>query len=163
MLTLMLLSLALTGAPQPPDALPTDPLQRCATRALRGDYGRLRTWQGDAYRTVLAKGITVQGRAKVTRYCPQCSGRTCADGSRVRPGICAAPRRVPMHSLVFIAGEGLYRVTDRGGAVQWAPSRYLRSGELAVFDTWVPDCPGGCWTGPGTRRRVPFAVLTGGH
>lgn len=150
----------------PPDAapatevLPSDPLQRCATKALRGDFGRIPAWQLALYRGVIERGVTVQCRVKRTNYCPKCSGTKCADGSRVRRGICAAPKRIPMHSIVWTATDGLLKVCDRGGAVQAAPSRFLRAGEALVIDVWQPSCGPTCEHG--TQRRVPFAVIERG-
>ena len=141
-------------------ALPADLFQRCAVKALRGDYGRLPEWKRRAYRWGLKHGVTVCGRAKRTTYCPRCSGPICADGSHVRRGICAASRNIPMHWIVWLATDGLLLVTDRGGAVKARPP-YVRPGESANFDVWVPRCPGGCWHGSGTRHHVPYALL--GH
>jgi len=76
-------------------------------------------------------------RAKCTTYCPYCSGTTCADGSHVRRGTCAASPNVPMHSRVWVEGVGVLLVTDRGGAVK-ARRPYTRRGESAVIDIWVP-------------------------
>jgi len=36
--------------------LPSDPFQRCAMRALRGDFGPLKPWQEEAYRLGLEGG-----------------------------------------------------------------------------------------------------------
>jgi len=136
-----------------------DPLQRCASKAVSGVYGPLPSWKLALYKKVLDQDLTVAGRVKRTNYCPQCSGTHCADGSRVRRGVCAAPKSIPMHSIIWTQTDGLLKVCDRGGAVKSAPSKYLRKGEAHVIDVWVPDCPGDCWTGPGTVRQVPFAVV----
>lgn len=155
------LTAALTGQPQP---APADPLQRAAYQVVvLRELPDAAPWKLRIYSDVLLSGQTIDGHCKLTCYCPRCSGRTCADGSHVRRGVCAAPRCVPMHSLVWVQGSGLLLVTDRGGAVQSAPSRYLRRGERIVVDQWVPRCPGGCWTGPGTRRRVPYTVVRRGE
>ena len=57
------------SAPGP--LLPEDPFQRCAVRALRGDFGPLERWQRNAYAWGLAQGVTIQGVATVTTYYPQ--------------------------------------------------------------------------------------------
>jgi hypothetical protein len=144
----------------PPTAqdLPADPLQRCATKALAGRFGKLAPWKAHIYAQVLASGQTVQDLAKRTTYCPHCSGMTCADGSHVRLGICAASRNIPMHAVIWLASDGLLKVCDRGGAVR-VGGGYTLDSETAVFDVWVPDCPGGCWTGPGTKRDVAWAIV----
>lgn len=147
-----------TSTAATPEALPADLLQRCARKALRGDFGKVPAWKLAIYQRVLNKGLTIQGRAKRTNYCPQCSGTHCADGSPVRRGICAASRNIPMHSIIWLATDGLLKVCDRGGWVR-VGGRYTRRGETANFDVWVPDCPGGCWTGPGTKRNVAWAQV----
>ncbi|MEN6305404.1 MAG: hypothetical protein ABFD96_21960 [Armatimonadia bacterium] len=153
--------IAMNVTPPPADpvakaaTLPTDPLQRIAYRAVvLREWPKAPQWKLDAYQEVLDKGITSKGAARRTSYCPSCSGTRCADGSRVRHGICAASKNIPMHSIIWLAGDGLLKVTDRGGAVKPHP----RHGESAHFDVWQRSCRG-CSTGPGTRKRVPFAVI----
>jgi len=132
-----------------------DAFQWYATAALAS--GHLPTWQAAALRDALKRGITVAGRAKCTNYCPRCCpGTRCADGSRVRLGVCAANRGIPLHSLLWVEGDGLLLVTDRGGAVRVGVG-YTRRGETANLDVWGPRCRGGC--NEGTRRRVPYAIL----
>jgi len=149
---------AATLAPATAADLPPDPLQRAATKALAGDFGPLPDWKAHIYRTVLATGMTVQGEAKRTTYCPHCSGLTCADGSPVRRGVVSASRNIPMHSVIWLATDGLLKVCDRGGAVR-VGGGYTLAGESANFDVWVPRCAGGCWTGPGTKRNVAWAIV----
>jgi hypothetical protein len=137
-------------------AMPTDPLQKMAYQAVvLKMWPKAPQWKLAVYQQILDSGKTVQGLAKRTTYCPQCSGRRCADGSPVRRGICAASRNVSMGAIVWLETEGLLKVCDRGGAV-----RIPGGGENAHFDVWVPDCPGGCWTGPGTKRRVSWATIS---
>lgn len=62
-----------------------------------------------------------------------------------------------MHSLVWLATDGLLRVTDRGGAVR-VPGR----AENAHLDVWRERCVGDCWNGPGTKRRVAWAIIMRG-
>jgi hypothetical protein len=139
----------------------TDPFRRCARKALAGEYGALKPWQRTAYERGLRAGLTAARGAKRTTYCPRCSGRTCADGSPVRRGVVSASRNVPMHSLVWLATDGLLLVTDRGGWVK-VGGRFTRAGESANFDVWKPRCVGDCWHGPGTKRRVPYVILRAG-
>lgn len=139
--------------------LPEDPLQRAAYRAVvLNEWPDTPQWKLDAYRIVLDQKITVKGFARRTTYCPRCSGTTCADGSPVREGICAASPNLPMHALVWLASDGLLKVCDRGGAVHVDGGCRSR-GESANFDVWLPNCAGGCWTGPGTLARVPWAMV----
>lgn len=134
--------------------LPSDPLQRMAYQAVvLRLWPHAPAWKLAIYQRVLDSGTKAHGLAKRTTYCPGCAGNRCADGSRVRRGVCAASRNIPMHSVVWLETEGLLKVTDRGGAVR-VPGR----GESAHFDVWVPDCQG-CYTGPGTKRAVPWALL----
>ena len=135
--------------------VPIDPLQKMAYQAVvQRLWPHIPHWKLAIYKRVLHEGITSDGLAKRTTYCPHCSSTGCADGSRVRDGICAASRNVPMHAIVWLETEGLLKVCDRGGAVRVPGGR-----ESAHFDVWVPDCAGGCWTGPGTKRGVPWAVI----
>lgn len=156
--------LALNVAPPPDDVraqyakLPADPLQRVAYRAVvLNEWPEAPAWKIEAYKQVLDKGIFAGKAARRTTYCPGCAGNRCADGSRVRDGICAASKNIPMHSIIWLASDGLLKVTDRGGAVRPHP----RQGETAHFDVWRPSCRG-CSTGPGTIKRVPFAVILPG-
>jgi len=137
----------------------TDDLQRTAYRAVvLREWPDTPQWKLDAYKIVLDRKITLQGVARRTTYCPRCSGTTCADGSAVRDGICAASPNISMHALIWLASDGLLKVCDRGGAVQ-VDGGCRGRGESANLDVWVPSCEGGCWTGPGTLARVPWAVV----
>lgn len=136
-------------------AVSNDPLQKMAYQAVVLKlWPDVPHWKLEIYRRVLHEGITVKGLAIRTTYCPHCSGTGCADGSHVRDGICAASPNVPMHAIIWLETEGLLKVCDRGGAVR-TPS----GSENAHFDVWVPHCDGGCWTGPGTKREVPWAII----
>lgn len=137
----------------------SDPLQRCAAKAVSGVFHQVPRWKLNIYQSVLERNITVQGKAKRTSYCPDCSGTNCADGSPVRRGVCAAPKNIPMHSIIWIETDGLVKVCDRGGWVKAWPWWGLKKGEDIVVDVWLPDCIGDCWSGPGTHRFVPYAVI----
>jgi hypothetical protein len=139
--------------------LSDDPFRRCAQKILRGDFDPVPAWKVAIYREALERGVTVHGVAKRTTFCPSCSSGSFADGSRPRRGCCAAPKKLPFGTWVWIATDGLLKVTSRGGAVQWAPSKYLRGEEELVIDVWVQKCEKGCWTGPGTKRAVPWALV----
>lgn len=142
-------------AATPAPALPKDPLQKMAYQAVvLRLWPTLPPWKEAVYKRVLAEGLTIDGHARRTTYCPACSGRHCADGSPVRLGICAASRNVPMHAIIWLETEGLLKVTDRGGAVRVPGGR-----ENAHFDVWCPRCAGDCWNGPGTKRAVPWALI----
>lgn len=137
-----------------------------ATAAAKLARGGLQKWERAAYEKIMAGKHSPVRRAKVTTYCPRCSGGTCADGSPVRRGICAASPNIPMHSILWVEGDGILQVCDRGGLVKvgtvtWRGRRVTctRKGESANLDVWVPSCAGGCWTGPGTRRLVRYVVV----
>jgi len=51
-------------------ALPADPVQRVAAKALRGDYEELEAWQHKAYTYALAQNAQVSGVAWLTHYTP---------------------------------------------------------------------------------------------
>lgn len=52
-------------------ALPTDPAQRVAEKALAGQFGKLEHWQKKAYRYALAQDAHISGIAWVTHYTPR--------------------------------------------------------------------------------------------
>lgn len=68
MLRLLLLLIIVT--PAVCQDLPQDPLQRCATKAINGDFGKLKDWQAKGYKLAIKHGVTVQGKAWVTSYFP---------------------------------------------------------------------------------------------
>lgn len=139
--------------------LPTDPLQRVAAKVLAGRYDPVKPYIRRLYLAVQQQGLTVQGRAKRTLYCYRCAGTNCNDGSPVRRGICAGSENIPMHSWIWIATDGWVKKCDTGGAVTTA---HCGRGESVVVDVWVPRCPVDCYEGPGTKRRVEYAVLPPG-
>ena len=96
--------------------LPSDPFQRCAMRALRGDFGPLKPWQEEAYRLGLERGVMVQGRVFLTAYYPWegRSGRVDCRGNPCSPRTAAA-NRLPYGSYVWVANPcGVRQVLDRG-------------------------------------------------
>lgn len=134
-----------------------DQLQVAARKALSGAYGVLPAWKRQAYELVISKGLTVDGLARRTNYCRHsCKGKICADGSHVRSGICAAPRSIPLHSIVWLASDGLIKVTDRGGAVR-VGGKYTDRHENMRLDVYKNHCRGNC--NAGTQRRVPWALI----
>lgn len=94
----------------------SDPFQRCAVRALAGEFGPLQPWQREAYTLGLKRGVTVRGRAWVTAYYPWegRSGRVDCRGNRCTPRTAAA-NRLPYGTYVWVANPcGLRQVLDRG-------------------------------------------------
>lgn len=119
---LMALLAAVTGQPlaEAVPELPTDPLQRCAHRALRGDFGRIHQWQGDGYRAAIASGATVQGTAWVTSYYPSegfVEGQCTRSGNGVSLRSAAVRRadwRQRRGQYIWTAAYGIRIVEDTG-------------------------------------------------
>ena len=143
--------------------LPTDPFQRVAVRALRGDWGPLPDWKRCAYEWGLVRGVEVCGVAKVTSYgylwepAWLAGGTTCASGARVYVGECAANPEIPFGTIIWTAAYGLARVEDRGGwvkvgyaRVHGRMKRVTNRRETANFDYYSEEP----WP---TRRNCPWA------
>lgn len=101
--------------------LPTDPFTRCAVKALRGDYP-LQEWQRVAYLHGLANGVGICGLAELTAYGDRWENEVPYDceGRPLYVGVCAAPRSIPLNSIVWTNATGLMIVRDRGSAVTLA-------------------------------------------
>jgi hypothetical protein len=136
MLTPEMLLLLTLLAPMPAgQTLPTDPLQACATRAMRGDFGRLKPWQELGYRQALATGATVQGSAWVTSYYPWEH-----DGHRTRSGRKPSHRSAAVQSRDFkrqvfrFCWTGAYglRIVEDSGA-----NRNTRYARHKGADAWL--------------------------
>lgn len=144
------------AAPPPVWQLETDPFRRCALKALGGEFGGLKPWKQRLYEEGLLRGLRADRVCKRTTYCPHCDPTgVFADGKRFALGNCAANHEIPLHSVVWLATDGFLTVRDRGGKVS---TRYTRGRETANIDVFTWDCPGDCWTGPGTKREVPFLI-----
>lgn len=90
--------------------------------------------------------------ARITTYCPYCSGNITASGTRATAGrtVAADRRYYKFGTKVWIKGYGYRIVEDTGGAVKGRDR----------FDVYVRACPGhsksqkrNCWHGTGTSRR----------
>lgn len=136
------------------DSLPTDPFQRCAVKALRGNFGTLEDWQRAAYEYGMAQGLTVppENKAKVTSYGPwEPCGRYTASGEPVSlKWVSVDPKHVPLGTLIWTTW-GLRYAMDTGGAVKVIP-RYLRRGENQNFDYYT-------LRGRETERFVPWIIV----
>lgn len=152
------------AAAEPPalEPLPEDFFQRCAVKALRGEFGVLPRWKRDAYLWGRCRGVTVCGVAKVTSYGPwespeMSGGQWTASGTHVSEDECAANPEIPFGAIVWTAAYGLRRVEDRGGWVKvgYAVVRGRRklvtcAEESANFDYYaLRELP--------TVRRSPWA------
>lgn len=148
-----------------PAALPDDPFQRCAVKALRGDYGTLADWQRRGYRAGLAAVVTVQGTATVTTYYPQ---EGCYRGKAMRSGVGVTERYAAClrrewprlrGSYVWVQPTtnsqgrlvgGLRQIMDTG-----ANSNHQRFGTRMGSDRWLDY-----WYPTPTElvRRAPYAI-----
>ena len=127
---------AMLAAPAPHDALPTDPFQRTATKALCGQFGELHQWQRDTYARGLATGVTADRRflltsyygtepdGRVDRYGRKCTLRT------------AASNRIPPKAYVWTR-YGLRQVLDCGA--KSSSRRADKAGCDAWVDYWLPS------------------------
>lgn len=124
---LILLSL-LSPAPAP-QTLPADPLQRCATRALAGDYGHIAPWQASWYAKALVTEPTPR-RVWLTQYGPW-EGYAGDDYH-----IAANPRYMVPGTVVWLSKPGrLSVVTNRGASSNDRIAR--RRGCAHWVDLWT--------------------------
>jgi hypothetical protein len=139
---LLLLALAAPAYTQQ-DELSKDPLQRCAQKALRGDY-KLKPWQTAAYQWYVQHGA-VKRHVWLTQYGPW-------EGYHGAPyHIAANPQHLPMGSVVWLSKPGALRVvTNRGadyndpiarhnGCAHWVDLWTRYRGEYGL-DTTTADC-----------------------
>jgi len=127
------------ASPGPRNTLPEDDCLRCATKALRGDFGVLESWQEKGYRRLLQNGAR-RRIAWVTHYWTGEPGvnSTTASGRRVERGRTAAmlePRSgMPYGTFVLVSlpsGYELRQVWDTGSRRN--KGRAQRKGA----DTWI--------------------------
>ena len=124
-----------------PGTLPDDAFQRCAVRALRGDFGRLAGWQEAAYKRGLAQGVVADQRFFVTAYYATEGRAGCIDryGHRCTQRTAAA-NELPRRSYVWVAVPGEVRqVLDCGAHFNDRVAR--RRGADCWIDLWYPDVP----------------------
>ncbi len=95
--------------------LPSDPFQRCAVRALRGDFGPLQPWQRAAYERGLRLGLRAEWPIVATAYwrAEGRSGQVDCRGQRLGRHA-AASNLIPQGWVVWLPQVGLRRVCDRG-------------------------------------------------
>lgn len=148
-----------------PAALPSDPFQRCAVKALRGDFGTLADWQRRGYQAGLAAGVTVQGTATVTTYYPQ---EGCYRGKAMRSGVGVTERYAaclrrewprlrgsyvwvqPVQNSQGRLVGGIRQIMDTGA--NGNHRRFgLRMGSDRWLDYWYP-------TPTELVRRAPYAI-----
>jgi len=139
-----------------PEVLPADPLQRCATKALRGDFGTLKPWQIIGYNLALTGKTTVK-LAWLTTYYPQegfWRGKGCRWGIGTSERVAAA-NLLPAKTYVWISSPPhLRQVWDTGA--KWNDRVARRKGAALWCDLWVPY-PG--WKGIDTRVCPVFILM----
>jgi hypothetical protein len=130
-----LLFAALLAAPASTPDLPADPFQRTATRALRGDYGKLARWQRAGYAAGLQQGVTASRCLVLTQYNGhEASGKW--DGHEHPCTMrTAAANRIPQYAWVWTERTGLRQVLDTGAR---ANDRVARSKGGTWVDIWYP-------------------------
>ena len=150
-----LLFAALISTTPSPD-LPSDPFQRTATKALRGDYGKLQRWQHEGYSRGLRAGVTTSRTLVLTQY----NGRE-ASGKRDRRGkpctlrTCAS-NRIPQYAWVWTERTGLRQVLDTGAR---ANDRVARSKGGTWVDVWYPTAEYARKAGVDGWRPIRGAVV----
>lgn len=120
----------------PTPTLPTDPFQRAATRALRGDFGHLQPWQAEGYRRGLRQGVTASKLALCTTFYGTESCGVNARWARRCTMRTAAANRLPRYTLVWHEKAGLRRIEDTG-----SPRNDARADKLGAklwIDWWYP-------------------------
>ena len=150
-----LLFAALLSTTPSPD-LPADPFQRAATRALRGDYGKLASWQRAGYAAGLQQGVTASRCLVLTQY----NGRE-ASGKRDRHGnpctlrTCAS-NRIPQYAWVWTERTGLRQVLDTGARANDRVARILGG---TWVDVWYPTAEHARKAGVDGWRPVRGSVI----
>lgn len=118
-------------------SLPTDPMRRCAVKALRGDYGELQAWQREGYEAALRRQPLIL-RAWVTTYYPSEGfprGQMCRWGIGVSERVAAA-NKLPPKTWVWHPRTGIRQVWDTGAHSN--DRRASRLGADLWIDFWEP-------------------------
>lgn len=116
-------------------SLPTDAFRRCATKALRGDYGELAPWQAVGYARGLEIGATT-ARVWTTSFFP---AEGFPRGAETRWGYGCSERvvacnRLPARTFVWTQQSGIRQVLDTGARSNDA--RAERLGADMWMDVW---------------------------
>ena len=136
-----LLLLAVQRADAAP-ALPQDPFLRCATKALRGDYGKLKPWQRRGYAYGLKHRVTCWGKAWTTSYYPAegfYRGKPTRSGigvSERSAAICSSKWRTHRGRYVWTQAYGIRVIEDTGADNNQRVAR--RKGCRLWLDYWYP-------------------------
>ena len=137
--------------------LPEDPFQRCATKAMRGAFGKLADWQREGYQRGLDQGVTVGHKFHLTYYTPRsCPGTRGASGQPVSTRM-AASNRLPRWSWVWLPRVGIRQVLDRGA--RWNDTLADRASCHSWLDLWFPSTAAAHRAGITGRHVVTGAVI----
>lgn len=111
--------------------------RQCATKALRGEFGRLRPWQRNAYQRGLSGGVRCV-TVWQTIYCPPQyrRGEGTAHGYGCDETIAAA-NALPGGTVVWIASPAHLRVIGDTGA-RGNDRVARRKGATLWLDLWLP-------------------------
>jgi len=115
-----------------------DPAKRCAIKALRGEFGRLKEWQRQGYLSI-ANGDVTYAKAWITTYYPS---EGFYRGKETRWGIgcserVAAANKLPPKTYILIPAKGGYilrQVWDTGAKKNDAIA--IRKGADFWVDVW---------------------------
>ena len=99
-----------------PAVLPEDPVDRVATKAIRGDFGKLAGWQREGYQALLSGHRTMTAWRTFYSAHEGRQGQVDALGGRCDPTRTVAANALPMRSYVLFMGPKtkLRQVRDRG-------------------------------------------------
>lgn len=133
MITALLLAMTLSTANA---QMPADPFQRAATKALRGDFGKLHDWQARGYRLGLAQGVTANTRIFLTAYYgTEASGKVDSKGNACTYRTCAS-NKVKRGSYIWTK-YGLRQVLDCGA--HFNDRIAISKGARLWVDYWYPS------------------------
>ena len=139
--------------------LPSDPFQRCATKALRGDFPGAPQWKLDVYDRGLSLGVTTCYQFLVTAYLgTEPDGRVDSRGNRCTWRT-AASNRVPYGSYIWTEQWGIRKVLDCGARSN--DKRADRAGCHAWADMWFPTARHARAAGCDGWLPTPGAVIPG--
>lgn len=138
-MTALLLVAATIALAQPElQELPTDPFQRCAVKALRGDYGTLKPWQAKGYALGLERSVKANAKVWLTVYYGNRRhgqidrrGRKCTMRT-------AAATSIAENAYVWCSPPGeLRQILDTGSKRN--DGRARRKGAERWVDFWYPS------------------------
>jgi hypothetical protein len=115
----------------------SDLFRRCATKALRGDFGKLKPWQRNAYQRGMAHGVRTS-RVWLTVYRPPQYRR--GEGTAYGYGCSeevAACNALPRGTVVWVQNPAHLRVVGDTGAKGNDRIARRRGGEFWL-DAWIP-------------------------